>query len=126
MTWNDSVDYCRGLGMELASVHSEEEWSKVKESAATAVCDGNCGGHPSSCDWFWLGGSLVGSQGTWTDGTPFDWQPDFFEINEGGNTYISGWRSASCYGKGDGWHDAENSWKMQAICKGTHKYYHLI
>ena len=92
MTWNKSVEYCRNRGLELASIHSEEEWIKAKESGKTSTCmitlngkqygNGNCGPHQfSTCDWFWLGGYLNGTQVVWSDNTTFDWQPHFFELN---------------------------------------------
>ena len=134
MTWNKSVEYCRNRGMELASIHSEEEWSKAKEAGATAVCtvtvngvqygNGNCGPHQfAPCDWFWLGGCLDGTQVVWTDSAPFDWQPDFFEQDSPNHTYLIGWPTVSCYGKGGGWHDASGDWKMQALCKGSYSFY---
>ena len=119
MTWNESIDYCRNNGMELASIHSEEEWNKAKTAGATASCYGHCGPHNfSPCDWFWLGGRVDGTQVIWEDNTPFDWQPPFLEINSPLDKYLSGWPTVSCYGKGGGWHDAVGDWEMQALCKG--------
>ena len=123
MTWNESVDYCSNNGMELASIHSEEEWNRAKAAGATATCFGHCGPHLfTPCDWFWLGGHLNGSQVVWIDSTPFDWQPLFFEQDSPSHKFVSGWPTVSCYGKGGGWHDAVGDWKMQALCKGS---YHL-
>ena len=135
MTWNKSVEYCRNRGLELASIHSEEEWIKAKESGKTSTCmitlngkqygNGNCGPHQfSTCDWFWLGGHLNGTQVVWSDNTTFDWTPHLFELNfEPGHRYVSGWPTVSCYGKGGGWHDASGDWKMQALCKGSYSFY---
>ena len=118
-TWQESVDYCESEGMVLASIHSDAEWKSAQKAGEAARCNGQCGGHLSSCDWFWLGGKLSGSNWVWVDGTPFDWQPDFFEMNDGNSVYISAWVSKSCYGKGDGWHDALDSWRQQALCEGN-------
>ena len=127
MIWDDSVEYCRNRGMELASIHSDEEWSNAKEAGATASCFGHCGPHQfTPCDWFWLGGRLDGTQVVWTDGTPFDWQPNFFEQDSPSHTYVSAWPTVSCYGKGGGWHDAEGDWKMQALCRGYHHFILIV
>ena len=104
--------------MHLASIHSENDWERAKIAGASARCNGECGGHPSQCDWVWLGARKDGTNWVWVDGTPFDYQPSFFEINDGSGVSLSAWISESCYGKGDGWHDALPSWKMQALCEG--------
>ena len=116
------MDYCRNTGGVLASVHSESQWNEIKAAGAAARCNGNCGGHPSSCEWFWLGGSLSGGSWQWVDGTPFDYHPNFFEVDNGPGVKISGWLThGSCHGKGDGWHDGLPSWKQQALCAYSEK-----
>ena len=105
--------------MILASIHSQDDWENAKKAAATARCNGQCDGHPSQCDWVWLGASFDGTNWIWVDGTTFDYQPDFFEISDGADAFLSGWISLSCYGKGDGWHDALTSVKQQALCGGV-------
>ena len=135
MTWDVSVAYCKSLALdgkswELASIHSEEEWTEAKAAGATATCFGHCGPHLfTPCDWFWLGGRLVGpatvGQVVWVDGTPYDWSPSFFEQDCSCHEYLSAWPTVSCYGKGGGWADADGSWEMQALCKGSYHPYHF-
>ena len=112
--------------MVLASIHSEDEWENAKVAAANANCNGACGYiHPPQCDWFWLGASFDGFDWVWVDGTEFDYHPEFFEVN-GDGTYLSGWGSVSCYGKGNGWHDAPTNWRQMALCEGMFSLLYLF
>lgn len=137
-TYDEAVAICPELysgagNAMLASVESPEEWAAIQEAAKDAKCNGQCGGRPSECPWYWLGGSKINmvdrttTDWQWVDGSSFEFSPPGFgiEVDGGsGQTGLSGWGepTESCYSstsniKGNGWHDAPKRWKMRAVCK---------
>lgn len=62
MTWPDALDFCRGLGGDLASIHNAEERDEIH------ALDDLSGG-------YWIGLNDLETEGeyVWTDGSPFDY-----------------------------------------------------
>jgi len=117
--------------MTLVSIHSQQEWERVRAFAGDiAECGSNCGsaGQNRDCHWFWLGGEYdtTNNLWSWSDGTDWNFEPSFFEQNRAqfwsGDRRLAAWGqiTSTCYNKGDGWHDALGSWPMQALCQRYH------
>lgn len=129
MTWSEADAYCKGRNQALVSVRSQNQWDDVLALTTQVTCNGNCGGRPSNCPWFWLGGFKHASASPgwrWEDpfsGDAFDqYEPSFFEVDgsSSGQSKLAGWGTptSQCYSdaKGNGWHDAPEGWKMRAVC----------
>jgi len=56
-TWEDAEVHCQQLGGHLASLHTKEENEFIGKTTKGTV---------------WIGGKKVGSEWTWSDGTPWD------------------------------------------------------
>ena len=123
--YEDAKSYCLQNDMTLVSVHSQDEWERVLAFAGdVAECGSNCGfaGQNRDCHWFWLGAQYSAGQWVWSDGTEFDFTPSFFEDMSPSENHLAAWGqpTATCYNKGNGWHDAHGSWEMQALCQRYH------
>jgi len=109
-TWQESVDYCRHLGADLVSVHSQEEQASVIQAVQRVTVN--------SYVYFWMGlNNLVPKDGyQWSDGSPTDYyswgdgEPNNFE---GSENCIEG----QFYAGVEGWNDIECQSKRNWICK---------
>ncbi|XP_015279234.1 PREDICTED: macrophage mannose receptor 1-like [Gekko japonicus] len=91
-TWFEARDFCREIGGDLASIHSDEEQSKIQELFE---------------DEAWIGLNVLDSDvgNTWSDGSPVDferWHPWFSPITDAGqqcttvDSRFPYWTMSSC------------------------------
>jgi len=107
-TFNQTNDFCSGLGGELPSVHSQEEMDFLTQFVGEEPDDN------VFVNSIWLGGVLVKSdrypdgQFKWLDGTSFDfepWYPD--DWGRGHNcTAVGQWASSNPNYKGKIWRNS--------------------
>ena len=85
MTGDDAKEYCEALGMNLASIHSDDE-----NDDALELCSSSC----------WIGAYRESSSFNWTDGTSWDytnWAPGKPNSHDCGRLKSTGkWEDASC------------------------------
>jgi len=103
MDWHDAVDYCRDMGVELASVHSAEENAFIN-----SICTG------SRC---WIGLSDFENEGefVWSDGSDLDflyWLSGEPNNNGGDEHYVHLGDDFGGY-----WNDVSADYSYYAVCK---------
>ncbi|KAJ8337088.1 hypothetical protein SKAU_G00383080 [Synaphobranchus kaupii] len=108
--WAGSEKICQNIGGNLASVHSEDEFTFIRELVKQ---------HDSSEPGFWMGLSDRNQDGTWlwSDGSRVDftlWNPGE-PTNVGQKDGVQG-----NYRKTKGWNDLGNHWRLASVCVLRH------
>ncbi|XP_054847998.1 macrophage mannose receptor 1-like [Eublepharis macularius] len=83
-TWFEARDFCREIGGDLASIHSEEDQNKISRN-----------------DEIWIGLTILDSDvgRTWSDGSPIDYEYRrywYSHSNDVQQCATSDWRMSSC------------------------------
>jgi len=103
LDWISARAFCKSEGGELASIHSSQENSFVKDLVRAVGIE----------DLFWLGGTDSESETVWqwSDGTPWDYQDHYFTSSGGeakncliidythGTSRLGSWGDISCFRK---------------------------
>jgi len=102
--WSEAEHLCRARGMELASLHSQEEHDFLW---------GLTGGHES----MWIGLSDRAAEGdfVWTDGTPLDFEGWYHGEPDGGEAQNCVYMRPGDTGE---WRDWDCQYVMMAACRG--------
>ncbi|XP_074840934.1 macrophage mannose receptor 1-like [Carettochelys insculpta] len=87
-TWFEARDFCRAIGGDLATIHSEEEQNVINKLDRA--------GHHNS---YWMGLSALDPDGgfTWSDGSPVNYEnwlegePNNYHGNEKCGTFLNGY-----------------------------------